>query len=207
VTCERVRLALSARIDGEDPGVAETVVAVHLAGCGACRRFAAEAETLHRSLRLRSADAVPDLSAPIMASIDGERARLQDSRRWALRMALVAVGVVQLAAALPALVLGDDAGLPVHAARHIGSFDAALAVGFLVAAWRPARIAGLLPVLVVLVACLLGGAAVDVLSGQVPAPGEALHLVVLVGLAAAWVLARMSAPPPTTFRTTELVTP
>ena len=207
MTCDRVRLALSARLDGEDPDVAETVVAVHLAGCAACRSFADEAQTLHRNLRLRSADAVPDLTAPILASIDQERVRVGDSRRAALRMALVAVGVVQLLAALPALVLGDDAGLPVHAARHIGSFDAALAVGFLIAAWRPGRIAGLLPVLGVLVMCLLGSAAVDVVSGQAPAPGEALHLVVLVGLAAAWSLDRLSAPPPQMFRTTGYAAP
>ncbi len=207
MTCDRVRLALSARLDGEDADVAESVVAVHLAGCAACRSFAAESEALHRALRLRSAEAVPDLTAPILASIDEERVRVGDSRRSALRMALVAVGVVQLLAALPALVLGDDAGLPVHAARHIGSFDAALAVGFLIAAWRPARIAGLLPVLAVLVACLLVGAAVDVVTGQAPAGGETLHLVVLVGLAAAWFLARMSAPPPMTLRTAGYATP
>ena len=48
--------------------------------------------------------------------------------------------------AVPALIFGSDAGLPVHTARHLGSFDVALAVGFLFAAWRPSRIPGLLPV-------------------------------------------------------------
>ena len=64
--------------------------------------------------------------------------------------------VAQIAVAIPALVFGSDAGLPVHAARHIGSFDVALGVGFLYAAWKPSRIPGLLPVVVALVACLVG---------------------------------------------------
>ena len=39
--------------------------------------------------------------------------------------------------AIPALVLGDDAGLPTHVARHLGSFALALGVGLLVVAWKP----------------------------------------------------------------------
>lgn len=166
----------------------------HLAGCAPCRRFAAAAGELHRAARVRPAAGVPDLTAAVLAAVGDERRRRGDARRTALRLGLVAVGLVQLLAALPALLLGEDAGLPVHAARHIGSFDAAVAVGFLVAAWRPARVAGLLPVLAVLTGFLLLGAAVDVAGGHAPAPGEATHLVVLLGLGAAWVLSRSDPP-------------
>jgi predicted anti-sigma-YlaC factor YlaD len=99
-----------------------------------------------------------------------------------------------IVAAVPALVLGEDAGLPVHAARHVGSFDLALAVGFLFAAWRPSRIAGLLPVVTALVACLIGTSLLDVLDGRTGALTEAQHVVEVVGLAAAWLLAHPLRP-------------
>jgi predicted anti-sigma-YlaC factor YlaD len=106
----------------------------------------------------------------------------------------VAVALVMIVAALPALVLGDDAGLPVHAARHVGSFDLALAVGFLFAAWRPSRIAGLLPVVAALVACLVGTSVLDVLEGRTGALTETQHIVEVAGLAAAWLLAHPLTP-------------
>ena len=73
------------------------------------------------------------------------------------RLGLVLVGLIQLCYAIPGLVLGDDAGAPVHIAREQGSWAAALAVALLVAAWRPHHVEGLLP----FVAALAVGLAVD----------------------------------------------
>ena len=78
----------------------------------------------------------------------------------------MAIALAQIAVAIPALVFGSDAGLPVHTARHIGSFDVALGVGFLYAAWKPSRIPGLLPVVAALVVCLVGSSLLDVAYGQ-----------------------------------------
>ena len=66
------------------------------------------------------------------------------------RWALFVVALTQLVLAAPALLLGEDAGATVHVARELGSFDVALAVGLLVAAWQPARAWGLLPVIAAL---------------------------------------------------------
>ena len=102
----------------------------------------------------------------------------------------MAIAVAQIAVAIPALVLGSDAGLPVHTARHIGSFDVALGVGFLYAAWKPSRIPGLLPVVAALVACLVGSSFLDVAAGSTRALGEAQHVLDFVGLAVVWLLSR-----------------
>ena len=95
--------------------------------------------------------------------------------------------------AIPALILGNDAGLPIHAARHIGSFDVALGIGFLYAAWKPSRIPGLLPVVAALVVCLVGSSLLDVASGNTGAFGEVQHVLDFVGLAVVWLLSRPTA--------------
>ncbi len=138
----------------------------------ACRAFAHDAEDLHRAVRLEPAPPIPDLAPSILLAIgDDTRAGAAGAARdrgelvTLLRWLLVALAVVQIAVAVPAL-LGSDAGLPVHTARHLGSFDVAIAVGFLFAAWKPSRIAGMLPVLGALAVCLVISALLDVAAGQ-----------------------------------------
>jgi predicted anti-sigma-YlaC factor YlaD len=185
--CDTARTAISARLDGEELGVDPVDLDTHLERCTACRAFARPAESMHRDIRLARAPAVPDLTASILASIGSDR-RPHPAHERALRITLAVVGLVMIVAAAPALVLGDDAGLSVHAARHVGSFDLALAVGFLFAAWRPSRVPGLLPVVTALVACLVGTSLLDVFDGRTGAITETQHAVEVVGLAAAWLL-------------------
>jgi predicted anti-sigma-YlaC factor YlaD len=190
--CDTAQSAISARLDGEDLGVDPVDLAGHLERCTACRAFARDAESMHREVRLARAPSVPDLTAPILASIGSDNSSARHER--ALRVTLAIVAGVMIVAALPALLLGDDAGLPVHAARHIGSFDLAVAVGFLFAAWRPSRLPGLLPVVTALVACLVATSVLDVLDGSTAALTEVQHAVEVVGLAAAWLLAHPLRP-------------
>ena len=187
----QIRHAISARLDREDPGLDEAVVDAHLVGCTECRAFAHDAEGLHRSLRLSPAPPIPDLTPDILAAIGVETrdADASDTNR-ALRWILVAIAIAQIAVAIPALVFGSDAGLPVHAARHIGSFDVALGVGFLYAAWKPSRIPGLLPVVAALVVCLVGSSLLDVAAGNTAAWGEVQHVFDFAGLAVVWLLSR-----------------
>jgi predicted anti-sigma-YlaC factor YlaD len=193
--CDRCRIALSTELDGEDPGVPPASLETHLASCAACREFAAGARRLHRMARIAPAEVVPDLSAPIMRAIGDTDPRPQvDERTQFLRVCLAVIAVIQLAMAVPALVLGDDAGLPAHVARHIGSFSVALGVGLLVVAWRPDRAAGVLPVIGVVVVCLMASSAVDIASGRAAPGTEVSHAPELVGLVTAWLLARAAAP-------------
>jgi len=190
--CDTAQSAISARLDGEDLGVDPVDLAGHLERCTACRAFARDAESMHREVRIARAPSVPDLTAPILASIGSDNSSANHER--ALRVTLAIVAGVMIVAALPALLFGDDAGLPVHAARHIGSFDLAVAVGFLFAAWRPSRLPGLLPVVTALVACLVATSVLDVLDGSTAALTEVQHAVEVVGLAAAWLLAHPLRP-------------
>lgn len=194
--CENYRLGISARLDGEDAGVDDAALAWHLASCEPCRRFETEAIALTRAVRVASTETAPDLAPTIMAAINRERTA--KSRRFdqqALRAGLIALAVVQMVLALPVLILGREAGATVHIAREVGSFDFALAVGFLFVGWRPARAYGMLPLVAALVACLGITTAVDLARGTASLFNESAHLIDLFGLASVWELARMDSPP------------
>jgi len=90
---------------------------------------------------------------------------------------------MQLVLAAPAILLGDDPGATGHVARELGSFDVALAVGLLVAAWQPARAWGLLPVVTALALVMGGTAVLDLIDGRTETVGEAHHLLDLAGVA------------------------
>jgi predicted anti-sigma-YlaC factor YlaD len=189
--CDTIREALSARLDGEAPGLDAAAVDAHLRTCRDCTTWSEELATLHRILRVREAEAVPDLSAAILAAHPEPRRRsafaeVISPARWAL----FAVALTQLLLAAPALLLGEDAGATVHVARELGSFDVALAVGLLVAAWQPERAWGLLPVIASLALVLAGTAVLDVVRGTASGAGEAHHVLDLAGLVLLWWVAR-----------------
>jgi len=189
--CENYRLGISARLDGEDAGVDDAALAWHLASCETCRRFESEAIALTRAVRVAATEAPPDLTPVIMASINEQAAA--KARRFdpqALRVGLMAVALVQMALALPLMLFGREVGAPVHIAREIGSFDFALAVGFLFVGWRPARAYGMLPLVAAVVGCMTIASAVDVVRGTATLVNESAHLFDVFGLAMVWELAR-----------------
>jgi predicted anti-sigma-YlaC factor YlaD len=188
---------MSARLDGEAPGVPDSTIDGHLAECPACVTWAEELSTLHRMVRVREAEVVPDLTGAILGSQPAPTAR----RRWRTevispaRWALFVVALTQLVLAAPALVLGEDAGATIHVARELGSFDVALAVGLLVAAWQPARAWGLLPVVAALALVMAGTAVIDVVRGTAAGFGEAHHVLDVAGLVLLWLVAREEREP------------
>jgi len=189
--CDTIREALSARIDGEDPGLGDKALDDHLAGCSACAGWADDLSTLHRMVRVREAEPVPDLSAAILAGTPGGAPRAAAGERISgARWALFVVALTQLVLAAPAVVLGHDPGAAEHAARELGAFDVALAVGLLVAAWQPARAWGLLPVVTALALVLGGTAVLDVVRGTTAGLSEAHHLLDLAGVGFLWLVAR-----------------
>jgi len=206
--CDDARVAHSARLDGEDTVWASSAVDDHVHGCAACRAWIESVEATHRQVRLAIAPQVPDLSGRVLAAVGPPR-RMRawltptplSARDRGIRLGLAVIALLQIGVALPALLFGEDTGLPAHTARHLGSFAVALGVGFLVAAWRPSRIAGLFPVAVVAVVCLVASSALDVASGRAAAGGELAHAPELVGLAALWLLARAERPRPLALET------
>lgn len=203
--CRLAREALSAALDGEDPSVAASELEHHVLGCSGCRAWREDLTTLHRMVRVRAADHVPDLSAAIVGAhvADGRRRRVTTRQPAAVparaalaepispaRWGLFIVALTQLVLAAPPLLLGEDAGATVHVARELGSFDVALAIGLLVAAWQPARAWGLFPVAAALGCVMIGTAVLDVVDNSASIGGESHHVLDLAGVLLLWLVAR-----------------
>jgi predicted anti-sigma-YlaC factor YlaD len=187
--CTTCREAVSAALDGESTAAERTAVDHHLTTCTSCRAWSLGASQVHRLVRLRPAEAVPDLAPAILA-----KAHPPQAGRWEwIRTALAVVAVTELVLSVPAL-LGADSGATVHVARHVGSLSAALAVGLLYAAWKPVRAYGLLPIALALGGCLLVTSFIDLGNGRVDAVGEAHHVLDLVAVALLWALAGRPLP-------------
>jgi predicted anti-sigma-YlaC factor YlaD len=185
--CDEVREAISAAADGEAGPLERSMVDAHIARCAGCAAFAGSVEQLDRRLRIRPAEAVPDLSAAILLA-----SAPRPAREWP-RYVLLWVALTELVLAVPAL-LGANRDASVHAAHELGSWEAALAVGLLVAAWQPRRAAGMLPFAVALAGAMAATAAFDIATGHVPAAGEAQHLLDVLGVGALWLLTRTALP-------------
>jgi predicted anti-sigma-YlaC factor YlaD len=189
--CERFREALSARLDGEDPGIDAAVLDRHLTACSRCRHWNRDVAALNRAVRITAAEAIPDLTPDILAALGREA---PPARRWRYGD-VVRVGLV-LVAGLQLFLAGSDLFLSTERAEHVvhelGVFDLALAVGFLGAAWRPTRAYGMLPLLAALATGLAATAAVDTFEGRAVMVTEANHLLEIAGFSLVWLLTRRS---------------
>jgi predicted anti-sigma-YlaC factor YlaD len=193
--CNTYREEFSATLDGEDALLAPGVLATHLARCAACTEWAEAATQLHRATRVASAPDVPDLVAPILATV-AERglagtADLHTARGRVARLALAAIGVAELITATQGLFgTTSSNGSALHALHELGSFDVALAVGFIGAAFRPSWAKGMLPVVVALVATLSAVTVADVVSAHAGWAAESVHLLAVMGLPTLWIAGR-----------------
>jgi predicted anti-sigma-YlaC factor YlaD len=179
--CDRAREAISARIDGEDPGVPGDALEAHLAGCDACRNWQQRAHVVTRRARLGGPFLDRDLTGQVLAAIPPVPARRR--LRLAVRAALLAVALGQLAITVPLLILGHDHDAGAHAAHELGSFDLALAIAFVVGAIRPRLSAGLAWPCGIAAGGLVGTAIVDLIGGQTIGADEAQHLIAAAGAA------------------------
>ncbi|MGD9798758.1 MAG: zf-HC2 domain-containing protein [Acidimicrobiia bacterium] len=183
--CALWRDAVSARADGEDPGIDARLLDAHLDRCVACRRYRDTVEALRRPMRVVPAPAVPDLAGPVVRA----RRLAVGAGRWGVARGLLVVVAVQIAVlSLPSLLLADG-GTAGHDARHLGAFTVAYAIGLGVVALRPARARTMLPVAGVLAVALLLTAVVDVTDGRVPLSGEIVHLPEVFSVGLVWALA------------------
>jgi predicted anti-sigma-YlaC factor YlaD len=189
MNCEACREAISALLDNEDPRIDPALVQAHLAACAACRADTAQASRLQRWARLRPAEPVPDLTSAILARIGPTEPGLRQGAQREVRIGLAVLAGLVAVLPLPAPLLAEEAGAPLHLARELGAFQVALAVGLLLVAWQPQRRVQLLPVLAVLSVCPALIAALDVAGGRTPASAEGHHLLQLAGLGLVWLLA------------------
>jgi predicted anti-sigma-YlaC factor YlaD len=179
--CDRAREAISARIDGEDPGLPGSAVDAHLAGCADCRGWQQRAHEVTRRARLGGPFPDHDLTARVLAAVPPARAGRR--RGLAQRAGLIAVALAQLAITVPLLCLGHDHGADTHAAHELGSFDLALAIAFALGAIRPALSAGLAWPCGIAAAGLVVTAITDLIGGQTIGADEAQHLIAAAGAA------------------------
>ncbi|WP_328424193.1 zf-HC2 domain-containing protein [Micromonospora sp. NBC_00389] len=196
MTCDHVRGALSARLDGEDPQTSSAVLDAHTATCVGCRDWLARAEQVTRLVRVQPVE-VPDLTAAVLAAVAADSAHrspaaVRRARRQVLRIAVAVAAVAQLAIALPILLAGLGVSVDPHTSREMASFDVALAVGFALAAWRPERARAFLPVALVLAVCLAGTSVVDIANSTTALVHEAGHLAAVVQAGLLWALGRTS---------------
>ncbi|MCO1656468.1 zf-HC2 domain-containing protein [Pseudonocardia humida] len=185
--CDECREAISAQLDGEASADDEREVAAHLPGCPDCRSFADRAARVTRLTRTGVAEPGPDLAAAVLAAAPPPPRRRAET---AVRSALYAVGVGQLALSLAAVVgaAGADHGgmagaSMAHMAHEGAAWNVALGVGFLWAASvRGDRLSGLVPLLSAFVAVLAALSALDLAAGRVAPERLATHLLAVAGL-------------------------
>lgn len=206
--CEVVRETLSALLDGEQQELNAQQVDAHLASCRSCRRWlvgaAAQARRLTTIEAGADAAAGPDLAAQILAaagvtSVTGQIVS-GGWRRWGYRrLALIAVGVLQVAMAL-AQIAGVDFGMVsahghgaatgAHLLHESTAWLLALGGAMIAAGVWPGVAAGVAAIAGVFALALSGYVAIDAYHGQVTAARIASHLPVLVGLLFALLVAR-----------------
>jgi predicted anti-sigma-YlaC factor YlaD len=200
MNCDTAREAISAVLDGEPADIDPAELDRHLLECVDCLRWREGAHELTRRVRLQPAHPAPRPTAQLMDAVHE-----QSSLGWwwpdsmtAARIGLVAVALAQLALCLPVLLFGQDHAAPVHVAHEMGSFDVAVAIGFLVAARRPARAMGMLSLVGIAAGLLVVTAVVDLMAGRTSLSDEAPHLLVVAG----WLLLHRLATiaPPTSER-------
>lgn len=192
--CVRWQEAISARADGEDPGVEGALLDAHLARCPSCRVFAASVEGSRRRLSLHVATPMPDLSRRVAKA----NALFDRASKWSIVRALLVVVAAEITiTAVPALLLGEGE-TDAHDARHLGAFSIAYAVALLVAAVRPARARTVLPVAAMLAGALMVTAVADIASGTIPLVNEASHLPELISVVLVWLLSMPARHSPAT---------
>jgi predicted anti-sigma-YlaC factor YlaD len=179
--CSHTRTLLSASLDGEAQPAEQAWLRDHLATCAACRTFAADAEALHRVIRIAPAEPVPDLTAAILVAT-ADNGSL-DGRGRALRLGLVAVALLLTLLSLPSFFSASE-----HT-QHLASFDLALAAGFVWVAARPARaLSGFLPIGTVLVLLCAVLAVSDAVRGYGESLRAVTHSIAVLGMILAWLL-------------------
>jgi predicted anti-sigma-YlaC factor YlaD len=193
--CDVAREALSARIDGEREQIPAARVDEHLAGCGSCRQW--QADAVEQTQLLRRLAGRSQLSAVRPRTASASEHPRSPSVPWP-RWALGAVGVVQLVLAV-AQGMGVHLGMP-HAAMggHVlnesTAWSAALGVVMVAAAVRPPVAGGLMWVLGAFAAVLSVYVVADAVAGRVTADRILTHLPVVVGAVLAWLVWRSDNP-------------
>jgi len=191
--CATAREALSAVLDGEDPGVDPVALDEHVARCPACLAWHDEAAAVTRLARVEPALPAPDLADRVLDHLPPpRRSSRADWPRWVLGFAAVAqlsVVVSQLLAPQP---MADGMAVPPgsHLEHEAVAFNFAVAAALLWAAVRPRQARSQLPVLLGFAVPLIVLSLVDVVAGRVGWERLTSHVPLLFGVFCAVLVAR-----------------
>jgi predicted anti-sigma-YlaC factor YlaD len=183
--CATAREAISATLDGEDPGVEPDALEAHLDGCPACAAWQHEAAAVTRLARLEPAGPAPDVTEGALAgfSVPTPPRRI-DWPRWALVFAALSQFSIVVSQLFLPQPMGN--GMSVEPGSHLeheaAAFNFAVAVALLWVAARPRRARSQLPVLLSFAALLIGLSLFDVVQGHVGWYRLASHLPMLLGV-------------------------
>ncbi|MFI9386749.1 hypothetical protein [Kutzneria sp. NPDC052558] len=182
-------------MDDEQEPVPGAVTDQHLDDCSACQAWLADAGRLTRSLRVRPAVSVPDLTEQILDIAPPPLPRTP----WT-RVALGLVALAQLALGM-ALLFGADQVMPGmtmtgHLSNESTAWNLALGVGLLWAAMRPRAAVGMLPVLTGFLVVLTVFSVHDLVDHEVTITRIASHGLLVVGLLLLWAVRRQESGQP-----------
>lgn len=206
MTCDEVRVALSAWLDGEDPGVPVSSLGAHTNSCPACGDWLTGVQRVSSALRLdrdQASELAPDVLAGVAAgararAVTGRPASAAHGRRQVLRVAVGAAAVAQFASSLPTLLAGLGVTGGPHLGRELASCGMALAVGFGLAAYRPERAQAFIPIALTLAVLMVATSVVDIANSTTVPAREIGHLATVVQAGLLWALGRAagtSGPP------------
>jgi predicted anti-sigma-YlaC factor YlaD len=201
VKCEIVREALSATLDGEDPGVESAVLDAHLTGCPRCAAWYDQAARVDRLARIAPVTAPEvtsdEVAARVLAQVTLPRRR---RGRWALALALVldVVAMAQLILGMVALLvpLGTPLGDLIHMDHETAAFNLAFGVILLLVALNGRRATIMIPVLATFIVVHGTGSLIDLANGAIGIAHLATHLPILAGLILTVAISRHSRPDP-----------
>nr|VDG62743.1 Predicted transmembrane transcriptional regulator (anti-sigma factor) [Streptococcus thermophilus] len=193
VSHTEVQKALSARIDGEDPGLDNAILDAHLAGCPECLAFWERSLRLTSSLSLVEADGAmappKDLSDVIFAGVEGEFRRVSSRRVVALavgRIFLVILAVIHAFWAgdyvLSATVTTDNPSVA-HPLIGLAAVHVGITAALLFAAWKPGQIPGILLIVGAMFGFTVGFVVLEAVSGSGTAPWMQLFTLLFTCLA------------------------
>ncbi|GHF29595.1 hypothetical protein GCM10017786_74490 [Amycolatopsis deserti] len=189
--CATAREAISATLDGEDPGVDPAALDEHVAHCAACLTWQDEAAAVTRLVRLEPAAAAPDVAGRVLDHAPAPSTRLD----WP-RLVLVITAIAQLSIVVSLLFMPQPMadGMSVQPGSHLeheaAAFNFAIAIALLWAAAKPRQARSQLPVLLSFAAVLVGLSLFDALGGRVGWERLASHLPLLFGVVCAVLIAR-----------------
>jgi hypothetical protein len=101
--CVRFREAISARIDGEDPGLPDGAPDVHLGVCAGCRAWQERAHAVTRRARLGVSSLDHDLTSLVLAAVPARAT----GRGRRLAGALLRIGQARTNRRRPAVIAVD----------------------------------------------------------------------------------------------------